>query len=129
MKTRTPRVPIAVQVGVVAVLFAASLIALAITIVSVLRREGRRSSVEQVLILAGEDLATRGAETLVSDPPSPFMSIAELEDLHRRLAAGADRELGRYDGVEGRPSPPSPTPSPSSGWGDARPTRRRGSMT
>jgi two-component system, NtrC family, sensor histidine kinase HydH len=54
------RMPISVQVGVVAALFIAALVALWTTGASVVARERRRSEAKGMLVGAGDDLAARG---------------------------------------------------------------------
>jgi two-component system sensor histidine kinase HydH len=96
------RIPLSVQVGVVAVLFMASLIVLAYTGLSVLRREGRRESAERVLAAAGAALARQGRDDLASVPRFPTtLSMTEWEELNDRLGAKADAVLRVFEGVEG----------------------------
>ena len=54
------RVPVGVQVGVVAALFVAALVVLWMTGASVVAREHRRSEAKSMLDRAGEDLAAQG---------------------------------------------------------------------
>ena len=58
------RVPLGVQVGMVAALFAASLVVLWTTGASVVARERRRSEAKYLLDRAGNELAARGREII-----------------------------------------------------------------
>lgn len=93
--------PVAVQVGTVAALFAASLGTLAFTGASVVHREGRRASAQETLARAGIELAGRGAGALATVRPWPSMTVDEWDALNRRLTTGAAEGLRRFDGVEG----------------------------
>ncbi len=58
------RVPLAVQVSMVAALFVAALLALWTTGVSIVAREHRRSEAKGLLNRAGDELAARGLEII-----------------------------------------------------------------
>ncbi|HZW32615.1 MAG TPA: ATP-binding protein [Isosphaeraceae bacterium] len=96
------RVPIGVQVGVVAALFVAALVVLWTTGASVVERERRRSVAKDLLDRAGKELAARGGPIIAQgggflDYPDD-QSRAELD---RKLSAEAATALGRYEGIEG----------------------------
>ena len=96
------RLPLKLQVGVVVILFTASLATLWVTSASVVAREGRRVSAAIVLSKAGTALAERGGEILV-DAPNGFDEIDrdEWDGLDSRLVRASSTALGTFDGVEG----------------------------
>ena len=101
MRIRSIRVPLAVQVGAVAALFAGSLVALWVTGAAVLEREARRASARGDLARAGDDLAGRGVEALATIAPYPLMDEEGWDALDARLSGEARRTLAPFPGVEG----------------------------
>jgi two-component system sensor histidine kinase HydH len=96
------RVPLGVQVGVVAVLFAAALATLWATGAEVVEREGRRETAKQVLDQAGDALARQGSGALADVPEWPnTLNPEEWHALDRQLAAGANTVLAPFKDVEG----------------------------
>ncbi len=96
------RVPIGVQVGVVAALFVAALIALWLTGASVLARERRRSEAKVLLERAGKDLAEQGRDTLAHAGEFPFYPEERVRvDLDRTLRDRTLAALSPHRGVEG----------------------------
>jgi len=98
---RPIRVPLAVQVGAVGALFAASLVALWMTGAAVLEREARRASARGDLARAGDELAARGAGALATIAPFPLMDEEGWDALDLRLAGEAALVLAPFRGVEG----------------------------
>ena len=96
------RIPLRWQIGVVVVLFVASLATLGATSASVVAREGRRASAGVVLTKAGIALAEAGGEPL-RHAPGGFDDLAPAEwaDLDRHLVAASTAALANFDGVEG----------------------------
>jgi two-component system, NtrC family, sensor histidine kinase HydH len=95
-------VPISVQVGVVAALFIASLIALWTTGASVVARERRRSETKEMLEQVGDALADRGRDIIARAGEFPsFPEMQSRDDLDRELSAQAAPLLSRDRGVEG----------------------------
>ena len=95
------RVPIGVQVGVVAALFVAALIVLWMTGASVLARERRRSEAKVLLERAGKNLAERGRDTLAHARNSRSTPRADRTELDRKLGRTGHRGPRAYHGVEG----------------------------
>lgn len=95
------RIPVGVQIGVVAVLFLAALGTLVYTGLAVLGRERRRGDVERTLRRADAALDQEARDALASVRPWPEMSEPEWAELDRRLAHRAAGALGRFEGVEG----------------------------
>lgn len=96
------RVPFGVQVGAVAVLFIAAVLALWTTGASVVARERRRASVKTLLERAGDELAARGLEGLNAAKRFPFFPDDQERDaLDLRLFGASTATLSRYEGVEG----------------------------
>jgi signal transduction histidine kinase len=96
------RVPIAIQVGVVAALFVAALAVLWTTGAEVVGRERRRSEAKAMLDRAGKDLVASGREIIAQE--GDFLNFHGEESrvaLDRKLAAAAAKSLGRYSGIEG----------------------------
>ena len=84
------RVPLGVQVGVVAVLFVAALVALWTTGASVVARERRRSEAKGLLDPAGNELAARGREIIARAGEFPdFPEEPSRDELDRELSAKA----------------------------------------
>lgn len=96
------RVPLGVQVGMVAALFLAALIALWTTGASVVARERRRSEAKGLLDRAGDDLADRGGELIADAGSFPdFPEEPSRAALDRKLSAQAAAALGPHPGIEG----------------------------
>jgi signal transduction histidine kinase len=96
------RVPIGVQVGVVAALFIAALAVLWTTGASVVVRERRRSDAKAMLDLAGKDLAVSGIQYIAQAGNFlDFPDEGSRAALDRKLAADAATSLARYDGIDG----------------------------
>ncbi len=84
----TARVPLAVQIGAVAVLFAAASASLWHTGAEVVEREARRATARQVLDRAGEALARVGADDLADAPAFPYtLDPRDWDALDGRLSA------------------------------------------
>jgi two-component system, NtrC family, sensor histidine kinase HydH len=98
----TLRVPLGVQVGMVAALFVAALAALWMTGASVVARERRRSEAKDLLNRAGTDLADRGREVIsrVGEFPD-FPEEPSRAELDRQLSARATAALANHEGIEG----------------------------
>jgi signal transduction histidine kinase len=95
-------VPLGVQVGVVAVLFAAALVVLWTTGASVVAREHRRSEAKSLLDRAGNDLAARGHEIIARAGEFPdFPEEQPRAQLDRELSTKAAAALGRHGDIEG----------------------------
>src|SRR5205807_2622475 len=96
------RMPIGVQVAVVAALFVAAIGALLTTGVSIAEREGRRASARGLLDQAGQTLQARGAPVLVRAPQRPnALDLKDWDALDRALSAVATESLTAFGGVEG----------------------------
>ncbi len=96
------RVPIGVQVGVVAVLFVAALVVLWATGASVVARERRRSDAKDRLDEAGMELDERGRRIIAQVVPFPdFPDEQARVDLDANLLAQAKAVLSRREGLEG----------------------------
>jgi signal transduction histidine kinase len=98
------RLPIGVQVGVVAALFVAALVVLWVTGASVVARERRRSEAKSLLDQAGKELATRGREIISAT--GDYLDFPEDKSrggLDRKLSAQVAATLARkaYEGFEG----------------------------
>jgi two-component system sensor histidine kinase HydH len=95
-------IPISVQVGVVAALFIASLIALWTTGASVVARERRRSETKEMLERVGDALAGRGRDIIAGAGEFPsFPESQSRDELDRELSAQAAPLLARDRGIEG----------------------------
>ncbi len=96
------RIPLAVQVGIVAALFVAALMALWTTGASVVARERRRSEAKGLLDRAGDELATRGREIIARAGEFPdYPEEPSRAALDRELSAQATAALTHYEGIEG----------------------------
>ncbi len=96
------RVPLGVQVGAVAALFVAALVALWATGASVVARERRRSEAKQMLDLAGDELADRGRAIIGQAGEFPdFPEEPTRAALDRDLSAQSAKALARREEVEG----------------------------
>jgi two-component system sensor histidine kinase HydH len=96
------RVPLGVQVGVVAALFVAALAALWMTGASVVARERRRSEAKGLLDRAGRDLDARGQEIIARAGEFPdFPEDTSRVALDRDLSAQASAALAGYKDTEG----------------------------
>jgi hypothetical protein len=99
------RIPLGVQVGVVAALFAASLAALWTTGASVVAREHRRSEAKGLLDRAGDDLAALGREIIARAGEFPdFPDEQSRAEVDRELSARAAAALARHEDIEGATS-------------------------
>ena len=95
------RVPLGVQVGVVAALFVAAIAALWTTSASVVARERRRSEAKGLLDRAGRDLAARGQEIIAQAGEFPdFPEDSSRVALDRDLSAQASAALAGYKDIE-----------------------------
>jgi two-component system sensor histidine kinase HydH len=96
------RVPLGVQVGMVAALFAAALVVLWMTGASVVAREHRRSEAKGLLGQAGEalDAAGRGIIAQAGEFPD-FPDEQTRSELDRTLSARAAAALARHTHTEG----------------------------
>ncbi len=99
---RQLRLPVGVQVGIVAALFVAALLALWTTGALVVARERRRADAKALLDQAGAELADRGKEimTRVGEFPD-FPEETSRTKLDRELSAQVTRALAGREGVEG----------------------------
>jgi two-component system sensor histidine kinase HydH len=96
------RVPLGVQVGMVAALFLAALVVLWATGASVVAREQRRASVKGLLDRAGKDLEARGRDRIAEAPGFPFFpEERDRAALDSALSDASAAALGGYEGVEG----------------------------
>jgi len=96
------RVPLGVQVGLVAALFAAALVVLWTTGASVVARERRRSEAKSLLDHAGNDLAARGREIIGGAGEFPdFPGEESRTELDHALSTMAAAALAHYNDVEG----------------------------
>jgi len=96
------RVPLGVQVGGVAALFVAALLALWTTGASVVARERRRSEARALLVRAGDELAARGYEIVARAGEFPdFPEEPSRAELDRELSARSVSALAKYQGVDG----------------------------
>jgi two-component system, NtrC family, sensor histidine kinase HydH len=96
------RVPLGLQVSVVAALFVAALVVLWTTGASVVGRERRRSQAKELLERAGEDLAARGRGIIARAGEFPdYPEEPSRTELDQALAAKATEALAKYDGIEG----------------------------
>ena len=94
--------PVGVQVGAVAVLFVAALVALWTTGASVVAREHRRAVARSLLDRAGEALAAKGRDTIAGARGFPYYTEdRDRAELDRRLAATSVDALGGFRDVEG----------------------------
>lgn len=93
---------LALQVGAVAILFAAALASLWRTASEALERERRRETARQVLDQAGAELARATAPDLAEVPDFPYtLDPEEWAALDQRLSRLAASVLERFEGVEG----------------------------
>jgi signal transduction histidine kinase len=96
------RVPISVQVGVVAALFVAALVVLWITGASVVARERRRSDAKILLDQADDRLAERGRDAIAQTKDFPnYADESDRTRLDKKLGAEATEALAEYRGAQG----------------------------
>jgi two-component system, NtrC family, sensor histidine kinase HydH len=96
------RLPLGVQVGMVAALFVAALIALWTTGVQVVARERRRAEAKGWLNEAGDLLAARGSEIIGRAGGFPLYPDDRLQsELDRELSSRAAAALAGFEGVKG----------------------------
>ncbi len=98
------RIPIGVQVGVVAALFVAALVVLWMTGALVVAREGRRSEAKVLLDRAGKALDAGGVSAISRARARGFpyyTEDADITGLDRELKESASHALSSYNGVEG----------------------------
>jgi two-component system, NtrC family, sensor histidine kinase HydH len=96
------RVPMGIQVGIVATLFVAAIGAMLTTGASIAEREGRRASARGLLDQAGRILQARGAAILARAPQwHNGLDLKDWDALDRALTAVATESLTAFDGVEG----------------------------
>ena len=96
------RVPLGIQVGAVAALFVAALVALWTTGASVVARERRRSEAKGLLDRAGDELTARGREIIARAGDFPdYPEEPSREVLDRELSAVTTAALARREGFEG----------------------------
>ncbi|MBV8266063.1 MAG: hypothetical protein JO252_06935 [Planctomycetaceae bacterium] len=96
------RVPLGVQVGAVALLFAAALVTLWVNGVSAFRREHRRATSARMMTEASAQMTKQGVGALEAVPLWPnLLDAPEWDKLDRRLSAVTASVLARYDSVEG----------------------------
>jgi two-component system, NtrC family, sensor histidine kinase HydH len=96
------RVPLGIQVGVVAALFVAALMVLWATGASVVARERRRSEAKGLLDRAGEELASGGREIIARTGEFPdYPEEPSRDELDRELSAKATAAVARHEGTEG----------------------------
>jgi two-component system sensor histidine kinase HydH len=96
------RVPLGVQVGVVAALFLAALVALWTTGASVVARERRRSEAKSLLDRAGNELAARGSEIIARAGEFPdFPEEPTRDALDRALSTQTAAALAPYEHIDG----------------------------
>ena len=102
MRLSLPRIPLSVQIGAVALLFAAALVSLWMTWSRVVDREHRRALSRNDLARAGDALARSGADVLAGLPRWPDLpSFEEWSHADESLAEEAATTLKGYRGVEG----------------------------
>ena len=102
LASRKLRVPLGVQVGAVAVLFVAALVALWATGASVVARERRRSEAKNLLNIAGTNLADRGIQIIARGGEFPdFPEEASRSRLDRELSTQASAALADHEAIEG----------------------------
>jgi len=96
------RIPLALQVGLVAAMFLAALVVLWITGALVVARERRRSEAKEVLEIAGDELARRGRESIARAGEFPeFPDASSRLALDKALTDQARAVLARFEGVDG----------------------------
>lgn len=96
------RIPLGIQVGMVAALFVAALAALWTTGASVVARERRRSEAKGLLDRAGRNLTARGQEIMARAGEFPdFPEDPSRAALDRDLTAKAAAALAGYRDIEG----------------------------
>jgi two-component system, NtrC family, sensor histidine kinase HydH len=96
------RIPIAVQVSMIAALFIAALIALWTTGAAVVARERRRADAKGMLERAGDELTTRGQNIIARAGEFPSFPEAQSRDeLDSELSAQAAASLPHDRGIEG----------------------------
>lgn len=102
MRRPPRRIPLPVQLAAVGLLLAGSVLALGVTVASVVRREGRRLSAERDLAIAGDRLGARGVAALAEVPNWPgTLGPAQWAEIGRRLRAASTATLADFRGVEG----------------------------
>ena len=95
------RVPLAIQVSMVAALFVAALVVLWSTGAAVVARERRRSQAKELLENAGNDLAARGRTLIARAGEFPnFPEEPSREELDGQLRATATLTLAKYAGID-----------------------------
>lgn len=96
------RVPLGLQIGAVAALFLAALIALWMTGASVVARERRRSEAKVLLNRVGDEIANRGREIIARAGEFPdYPEELSRDELDRQLSAVATSVLAQHRGTEG----------------------------
>jgi two-component system sensor histidine kinase HydH len=96
------RIPISVQVGVVAALFVAAILVLWTTGASVVARERRRAEARGMLEKAGTELEEKGRDILARVRQFPeYLEAQSRAELDRELAASAAESLAPHEGIEG----------------------------
>jgi two-component system sensor histidine kinase HydH len=100
------KIPITVQVGVVAVLFIGALVVLWITGASVVARERRCADAKWMLEQAGDALATRGRDIIAGAGAFPsYPEEQSRDELDRTLSAQTAALLPRDQPMNGEPKP------------------------
>ncbi len=95
------RVPLALQVSMVAALFVAALIVLWTTGAAVVARERRRSQAKELLEHAGNDMAARGRELIARAGDFPdFPEEPSRQELDRQLSATTTQTLATFAGID-----------------------------
>ena len=95
------RVPLPLQVSVVAALFIAALVVLWTTGSAVVARERRRSQAKDLLELAGTELAARGRDLIARAGDSFDYPEERLrEELDRQLSSTTSHALATFSGIE-----------------------------
>jgi two-component system, NtrC family, sensor histidine kinase HydH len=100
MPRRWPQHSLTAQIGLVTLLFGASLLSLAITVLLVVRRETRGASAQRNLRNAGRKLAENAGQDLALVPPFGG-SREEWDQLNDGLSTRSNSVLASFDGVEG----------------------------
>jgi two-component system, NtrC family, sensor histidine kinase HydH len=96
------KIPISVQVGAVAALFFAALVALWTTVALLDARERRRSEAKGMLERAGDALTARGRDIIAGAGEFPsYPEEQSRDELDRALSAQAAALLPRDQGIEG----------------------------
>ncbi len=95
------RVPLVLQVSIVAALFVAALVVLWTTGAAVVARERRRSQAKELLEHAGNDLAALGRKLIARAGEFPdYPEEPSREELDRQLTATANQALASYAGID-----------------------------